>query len=276
MRQHPIPQNVLDVEFKLFTKFTLREFTYLAVGVSIGGIFLYFTTKGQIPGIIGIPIFVVFAGLGAFFALVPINDQPADKFIMNYFSAINRPTQRVWLNTELKNERIKPTVEASEKKTNVIGGSKINTKKEQIFQEEAGDDIFQEGNTSGQSQKIVTTKETPVITQVLDDTLFINEENISKYQFPIKSVDKLPGNINIWLCTKENQPITNVNTYLKDGSGKILYANKTGKNGYFLTSKIYPEGIYNIEFEGISLSVPRVTIALSKNMGKLPYKIVVK
>ena len=40
MRQHAIPQNILDVEFKIFTKFTLKEFAYLGIGVGIGGVFL--------------------------------------------------------------------------------------------------------------------------------------------------------------------------------------------------------------------------------------------
>ncbi len=276
MRQHPIPQNVLDVEFKLFTKFTLREFAYLAVGVSIGGIFLYFTTKGQIPGVIGIPIFVVFASLGAFFALVPINDQPADKFIMNFFSAINRPTQRVWLNSELKDQRAKPILQTDRNDSTVIGGSKIQRKQKEIFEEEPGDDIFNSNGTSIQKEKDIKKEEGLVVTTLDNDLITISEENVTRYQFPIKSVDKLPGNINIWLCTKDNQPIPNINTYLKDNSGKILYANKTGKNGYFLTNKLFPDGVYNIEFEGISLSVPPVRIILSKNMGKLPFKITVK
>lgn len=253
MRQHPIPQNVLDVEFKLFTKFTLREFAYLAIGVSIGGIFLYFTTKGQIPGIIGIPIFVIFSALGAFFALVPINDQPADKFVTNFFNAINRPTQRVWLNTELKNQRAKPVIQTEQKKSKIIGGFDINKIKKQIFKEQPQDDIL--STTSN------------------DNSIIINEENINKYQFNIKSVDKLPGNINIWLVRDNNQPIPSINTYLKDSNNKILYANKTDKNGYFISNRVFPDGIYNIEFENLPSKPTPIKIVLTKNMGKLPYKI---
>jgi hypothetical protein len=58
MRQHAIPQNILDVEFKLFTKFTLKEFAYLAIGLGIGGIMIYLVVSGIIPPILGIPIFV--------------------------------------------------------------------------------------------------------------------------------------------------------------------------------------------------------------------------
>lgn len=283
MRQHPIPQNVLDVEFKLFTKFTLREFTYLAIGVSIGGIFLYYTTKGQLPGIIGIPVFAIFSGLGAFFALVPINDQPADKFIVNYFTAINKPTQRVWLNKALKDQRSKPLVgENTNKDTKVIGGSKIAPKKIDIFEETPGDDILDEDSVKAELAHAESTKKEdnvlikPRLLDNSDNVITITDENISRYQFPIKSIDKLPGNINIWLCTKDNQPLPGINTYLKDINGKILYGNKTGPNGYFLTNREYPEGVYNIEFEGLPSKIPNIRFVRGKDTSKLPLRITLK
>jgi len=264
MRQHPIPQNVLDVEFKLFTKFTLKEFVYLAIGVGIGGVFLYLTTKGQFPGIVGIPLFLFFSGLGVFMALIPINDQPADRFFTNFIYAINRPTQRVWLNKDLKEERVKPLVEAHKKKTNIFGGSKIEVEHSEI--EKNNQEIEEEKfkNQETLSERVQDTSSTPLV---------INEENLSKYQFSINSVDKLPGNINLWICTKDNQPIPEIHTYLKDNEEKILYAKKTDKNGYFLTTKMYPEGIYNIQFEGVPIKIPNIKLVLTNNMGKLPYKI---
>ena len=102
MRQHPIPQNILDVEFKLFTKFTLKEFAYLAIGLGIGGLLVYLMVGHTIPAIIGIPGLILSAGSGIFLGLVPINDQDADVFIKNYVNAITTPTQRVWLSKSLK------------------------------------------------------------------------------------------------------------------------------------------------------------------------------
>lgn len=266
MRQHPIPQNVLDVEFKLFTKFTLKEFVYLAIGVGIGGVFLYITTKGQFPGIVGIPLFIIFSGLGIFMALVPINGQPADRFFSNFIFAINRPTQRVWLNKELKEERVKPLVgQAQQKKSKIFGGSKIEVKKEEIDNEVVDSEIEEISKEKENIEQVENTSENQIV---------INEENISKYQFTIKSVDKLPGNINLWICNKDNQPVPDIHTYLKDNEGKILYAKKTDKYGYFLTTKMYPEGVYNIQFEGVPITIPPIKLVLSKNMGKLPYKII--
>ncbi len=84
MRQHPIPQNVLDVEFKLFTKFTLKEFAYIATGVAIGAIFIYLWTENRMPGILAFPSFAFFSGIGLILGLVPIQDQPADRLLSNY------------------------------------------------------------------------------------------------------------------------------------------------------------------------------------------------
>ena len=274
MRQHPIPQNVLDVEFKLFTKFTLKEFTYIAIGTTIGGVFLYFTSKGSIPGIIGIPIFIISSGIGTFFGLVPINDQPADKFIINYFNAIYRPTQMVWLNEQLKEQRAKPIViKQEEEKGKIFGSTKVAPPKLQIYQEEPGDDILNTDTKDSTSKKedeaLVQDEENlrlvvPKPTDDTDNEIRINKENISKYQFDVKSVDRLPGNINIWLVNQDNIPVPNVNTYLKNKDDKIIYANKTGPNGYFLTSQIYPEGVYTIEFESEGIKSPRIKLILEK------------
>jgi hypothetical protein len=281
MRQHPIPQNVLDIEFKLFTRFTLKEFAYLALGVGTGGIFLYFTVKGDIPGVVGIPVFTILSGLGAFLALVPINDQPADKAIANFFTAINRPTQRVWLNEALREQRLKPVISpVEESKKKVIGTTELGEEqKQQIFTESPGDDILAIQDESTESKSEITERVKQEETKVIlpqEEYITISEENISKYQFPIKSIDKLPGNINIWLCTRENQPLPGINTYLKDSNGKILYANKTGPNGYFLSNRIYPEGLYTVEFEGISGGTPKLRLSVSRNHSKLPLKISLK
>ena len=278
MRQHPIPQNVLDIEFKLFTRFTLKEFAYLALGIGTGSIFLYLSIGGDIPGIVGIPLFALLSGIGSFLALVPINDLPADKAIINFFSAINKPTQRVWLNETMKEQRIKPQVSAiDESKKKVIGASDLTQQqKANIFEENPGDDILAVESIESVTTTPEAIQETKAVISPNEEYITITDENISRFQFPIKSVDQLPGNINIWLCTRDNQPLSNVNTYLKDSNGKILYANKTGPNGYFLSNSIYPEGMYTVEFEGLASSAPKLRILISKNQSKLPLKIALK
>jgi hypothetical protein len=273
MKQHPIPQNVLDVEFKLFTKFTLKEFAYLAAGVLGGSLFLILNRQVGLPGIIAWPAFLLLSGLGAFFALVPINDQNADEFVKNYFTAINKPTQRVWLNEQMKENRTKPVInaEVEEKKKIIGGGSPDNTK---TFEEKPGDDIFStqsEANTTQQDQEEIIQKETPK--ENGSSTLVIGPHNVSQYQFQIQSVDQLPGNINIWLSDANNRGLQNIPVFLKDSEGKVIFANRTGPNGYFLTNQKFKPSVYYIEFDQSVYQIPTIKLILEGNESKNPIKI---
>jgi hypothetical protein len=285
MRQHSIPQNILDVEFKPFTKFTLKEFAYLAIGIGFGGVFLYLFASNKLPGIIGVPLFVVCSLAGIILGLVPINDQDADVFVKNYINAITNPTQRVWLNKEMKKDRIKPDVKPTQDgklvqkdskstKKKIIGGNILGEeniqensfKQEPTSNKEVDSSVINMENTEP-TEEIVSTK--PIDPNLIQ----INDDNIKNYQVNIKTLDKLPGNINIWLSTKDTKAIPNVISYMRDNTGKILYANKTGPNGYFLTNKLWEPGLYTIEFQHPQFKFPKVEISVSDNFEKKPIKI---
>jgi len=273
MKQHAIPQNVLDVEFKLFTKFTLKEFSYLAIGVGSGGLVLYLTVGGQIPGLIGIPIFILSSLAGIFLALVPINDQPADKFIQNYIKAITSPTQRVWISKNDPRNRAKPSVkpteegkiiskESKEEKKKIIGAQPLPERAEEVeseIQKEVDRELEEIENT------------TPLTLNPSE--LIITDENIGKYQFKPKDFENYPGNINLWICDKNYKPISGVIATLMDDSENILYANKTGNNGYFLTNRKWKPGLYKITLESENFTLPTMDIILSGKETNLPIKI---
>jgi len=275
MKQHAIPQNVLDVEFKLFTKFTLKEFAYLAIGVGFGGLMLYLTVGGEIPKIIGIPVFLLSSIAGIFLALVPINDQPADKFIQSYIKAITNPTQRVWISKDSKNKKAKPSVKPSEdgklipksskeKKKKIVGAQQLPLRK---------DEPVSEAQKEIDEQLEKLEKVSPAPKSMNPNHILISQENIAEYQFNAKGFDKLPGNINIWISTKDFKPIPNVVATLKDEHGNILYANKTGNNGYFLTNQQWKPGKYSVEFDTNQYILPKVEILLSGKENNLPIKI---
>ncbi len=100
VRTHAVPQEIMSVDFKLFGNFlSLREFLFIAVGLAIAWFFWFLMQQKLIPGIIAVPISFIIGGGGIMVGLVPIQDRPLDKWILAYFSAINRPTQRVWKKT---------------------------------------------------------------------------------------------------------------------------------------------------------------------------------
>lgn len=90
--QHPIPQNVMGVEFKLVGGLTLRQFAFLAGFIIVAWV----TYSSNLPSVIKTPGAVTIALLGLFISLVPIQDRSADIWLKNFLLAVSSPTQRVW------------------------------------------------------------------------------------------------------------------------------------------------------------------------------------
>lgn len=90
-RQHPVPQNIMDVEFKLIGDLTMRQFSYLFV---LG--LLAYLSYLFVFGVLKIPVVAFLILLGVGLAFVPIQERGMDEWIVNFFRAIKNPTQRVW------------------------------------------------------------------------------------------------------------------------------------------------------------------------------------
>ncbi len=90
-RQHAVPQNIMDVEFKLIGDLTMRQFSYLAV-LGLSAYFAYLL----IPGLFKWPTVIVLSLFALSLAFVPVQERGLDEWLVNFFRAINSPTQRVW------------------------------------------------------------------------------------------------------------------------------------------------------------------------------------
>jgi hypothetical protein len=177
----------------------------------------------------------------------------------------------------MQENRTKPIINADlQDKKKIIGGhpsNKLNT-----FVEKPGDDIFDSnqqeekdnGTTNNQLRKKPVKKST---SSSSSNMLVIGPQNISDYQFNIQSIDRLPGNINLWVTDVNNRGLANTPVYLKDKDGKVIFANKTGPNGYFLANQMFPPNVYYIEFEQDTYNVPKIQLILEGKEGKSPIKI---
>lgn len=90
--QHAVPQNVLDVEFKIIGDLTMRQFFYIMVN----GVFAYICFLAiQNPVIkwVGIISFFMF---GAALAFMPLQERGLDEWIVNFFKAVYKSNQYVW------------------------------------------------------------------------------------------------------------------------------------------------------------------------------------
>lgn len=90
-KQHAVPQNIMDVEFKIIGELTMRQFTYIAVFA----VFAYIA-KLLVPQ----PFtwfFVIGLGLtGLALAFVPVEDRGLDEWVVNFINAVNSPTEKIW------------------------------------------------------------------------------------------------------------------------------------------------------------------------------------
>ncbi len=91
-KQHAVPQNIMDVEFKIIGDLTMRQFFYLMVffGISYGA-FVFFRES-----IFRWPVSLISGGVGVLLAFVPVEDRGLDQWIVSFFKAIYSPTQRIW------------------------------------------------------------------------------------------------------------------------------------------------------------------------------------
>src|SRR5438477_142716 len=90
MEAHPVPQNITSFEFHLIGDMTLKQFIYLAVGVSIAYLtFIFFYDASPIAAT---AIIVISATSGAALAFLPIQDRPLDHWVKAFLKAIYSPT----------------------------------------------------------------------------------------------------------------------------------------------------------------------------------------
>lgn len=95
MKQHSVPENIMDVEFKLFGSLTAKQFGYILGGGVLALVF-FFVFK-ELGSMLLAWIFVcisVFLGLSL--ALIRINDQPFEVWLGNFFAAMFTSQKRVW------------------------------------------------------------------------------------------------------------------------------------------------------------------------------------
>jgi hypothetical protein len=90
-KQHPVPQNIMDVEFKLVGSLTMRQFVYLVVFAIMA-----YMAKLSVPQ--PFTWFFVFgiALAGIALAFVPVEERGLDEWLVNFIKAINSPTERIW------------------------------------------------------------------------------------------------------------------------------------------------------------------------------------
>lgn len=93
MKSHPVPQNIMDVEFKLFGELTIRQFGYVAGGALAA--FVCYVVFADI-GLVRWPLVVFFGILGIMLAVFKVNDRPFEIWLANFIFALFTSQRSIW------------------------------------------------------------------------------------------------------------------------------------------------------------------------------------
>lgn len=91
-KQHPVPQNIMSVEFKLIGELTIKQFAY----VGVGAVMAYLSYASGIAFLWKWLFVFLFAGLGLGMAFVPLQDRGLDIWIRSFIKALLNPAIMVW------------------------------------------------------------------------------------------------------------------------------------------------------------------------------------
>lgn len=120
MKQHAVPENIMEVEFKLFGSLTAKQFGYIIAG-GLLGLFLYYTFKGLGSNLLAIMFAVLSGVLGISLALVRINEQPFEVWLGNFLAAMFSSQKRVWK----KEKKVPESLSKSDKKSATIDRQQV-------------------------------------------------------------------------------------------------------------------------------------------------------
>jgi hypothetical protein len=95
MKQHAVPENIMDVEFKLFGSLTAKQFGYIIAGGGVG-LFFFYLFKSLGSSFLGIIFAFLSVVLGLSLALIRINEQPFEIWLGNFLAAMFSSQKRVW------------------------------------------------------------------------------------------------------------------------------------------------------------------------------------
>ena len=92
MENHPIPQDVTGFKFKLIGSVTIKQFLYILGGGILAGVCFIL----PVSGFVKVPLAMLFGGLGAAIAFIPIEGRPMDVMLKNFLKALPAENQYIF------------------------------------------------------------------------------------------------------------------------------------------------------------------------------------
>jgi len=269
MKQHAVPQAIMEVEFNLFGAMNVRQFGYVAGSGGVG-YFLYLI----MPGILKWPMAIICVLFGLALAFIPLDDRPMDQWVTNFLLSLKRTTRRVWKSTVEPPAFLLDTPGAIEKgygsarpavieKKGGMEGAGVFSAIDKEVAEVADKEVREVDNellqmVSEAKRNVATFAKKPQVPEthaqqsILTDAQYDTESPEEKFAASataMKSLTTQPGVINGGVYDIEGTPVQDAIIILRDNQKRPVQVVKTNSKGLFLADSAVNPGEYIITVE---------------------------
>lgn len=238
MERHAVPQNIMEVEFKLFGALTVRQFGYLAGGLIIA-LVLYFT---KLPALLKFVMIIISVIGGLFLSLVKINGQNSSIWLTNFIVAMFTSQERVWKKTgvvpEVFKEEVIKTREETLRKVKKQGRIKASVTPLTKFETQAvvtEADKTEEALLQNIAQQFNSDTPNPISKQVTQNTVQKQDKPQSgQGQIFVKG----------YVLDKTEKPVSGALISVNAEKGGFIGEALTDDRGFFKMDKSIEPGMY--------------------------------
>lgn len=272
MQVHPIPQNIMQFEFKLVAGLTVKQLVWVAIGGGGAYVLYLLTQKGTIPSIFGYPLVLIVILITIVIALVPFQGRSADLWIQDYLQAMKSSTRRIWNKTGRIVEADNIAQAKPEVFPNYLGIYLVDDLNQVAFVQQEATDIDQDelpeeeqplpAQMGPQPQLQTGQTATPDSQLPTSNTILVTPSTFAQYALdPAKTLDS-PYKIAFTINENTNTPITDVVGLLKNDQGKTIQGLRSNKNGILFFGKELTAGTYTLEFLKEDYTFPLAQIVI--------------
>lgn len=265
MERHAVPQNIMEVEFKLFGALSVKQFAYLA-GFLMLALLIYFT---PLPGLLRFVLIILAVILGIFLSLIKINGQYSSVWLTNFIVAMFTSQERVWKKTgvvpDVFHEEVRKTKEETLEKVKKEGRIKASIAPLSKFEVKM--------------TPTVADREEELRLKQIEQTMFgtdtsqktINTQDDRNIQSGVSSGVSIKG----YVVDKESNPVKDALVSVNAEGGEFIKEITTDERGYFDLGMSLNPGVYFASIAAPKMVFEYYKIRLKPNQDTL-YKFKAK
>lgn len=249
MERHAVPQNIMEVEFKLFGALSVKQFAYLASGLIVA-LIIYFT---PFPGALRFVLIIIAVIMGLFLSLVKINGQYSSVWLANFVVAMFTSQERVWKKSgyvpEIFHETVKKTKDETLEKVKKEGRIKASVSPLSKFE------VKNEPTQADREEELR-------LKQIESQMFGIPLDSKVDEQIQTLQAEKPEFVIKGYVVDNKSQPISSALVNINNESGDFIAEAVTDQSGFFKVEEGFESGEYfaSITADGHSFDYYKVSV----------------